>query len=119
MGGRWLLGFITQAQRVHVQRRVLDMEDDLLKPAALARKLGVSRSWLYDAAKNGRIPSIRVGGADGPLRFFPVDIERWLNQTRRECMLGSERLRDDHAPRRLDTRRRTTRSMRRGPGRLP
>jgi predicted DNA-binding transcriptional regulator AlpA len=33
----------------------------LLKPTDLARRLVVSRSWLYDAAKAGRIPSIRIG----------------------------------------------------------
>ena len=35
---------------------------DLLKPAEVATRLRVSRTWLYDAAKNGRIPSIRIGG---------------------------------------------------------
>jgi hypothetical protein len=27
--------------------------------------LGVSR-WVYDAARSGRIPSVRLGGQDGP-----------------------------------------------------
>jgi excisionase family DNA binding protein len=54
----------------------------LLKPSEVAVQLGVSRSWLYDAAKTGRIPSIRIGGEDGPLRFVPEDIERWLNDAR-------------------------------------
>jgi excisionase family DNA binding protein len=59
------------------------MEDDLLKPSAVARRLAVSRSWLYDAAKTGRIPSIRIGGQDGPLRFVPEDIDRWIEDARR------------------------------------
>jgi excisionase family DNA binding protein len=54
----------------------------LLRPSDLARRLGVSRSWLYDAAKTGRIPSIRIGGEDGPLRFVPEDVERWLDEAR-------------------------------------
>lgn len=54
----------------------------LIKPTALAAQLGVSRSWLYEAAKTGRIPSIRIGGEDGPLRFVPEDIERWLDEAR-------------------------------------
>jgi excisionase family DNA binding protein len=54
----------------------------LLKPTDLARRLGVSRSWLYDAAKAGRIPSIRIGGEDGPLRFVPEDIQRWIDDAR-------------------------------------
>ncbi|MGO8907111.1 MAG: helix-turn-helix domain-containing protein [Solirubrobacteraceae bacterium] len=54
----------------------------LIKPTALAAQLGVSRSWLYEAARTGRIPSIRIGGEDGPLRFVPEDIERWLDEAR-------------------------------------
>jgi excisionase family DNA binding protein len=38
----------------------------LLKPTDVARQLNVSRAWLYAAAKDGRIPSVRIGGRDGP-----------------------------------------------------
>jgi excisionase family DNA binding protein len=55
---------------------------DLLRPAEVARKLGVSRTWLYDAAKTGRIPSIRLGGPEGPVRFIEADVERWLEEAR-------------------------------------
>jgi excisionase family DNA binding protein len=55
---------------------------DLLKPAEVATRLRVSRTWLYDAAKRGRIPSTRIGGEEGPLRFHPDDIERWVNDAR-------------------------------------
>jgi excisionase family DNA binding protein len=48
----------------------------------VARRLGVSRTWLYAAAKDGRIPSIRIGGPDGPLRFVPADLDVWLDQAR-------------------------------------
>jgi excisionase family DNA binding protein len=51
---------------------------DLLKPTDVADRLGVSRSWLYAAAADGRIPAIRLGGPDGPLRFIPEDLERWI-----------------------------------------
>ncbi|MGI8803500.1 MAG: hypothetical protein ACR2KV_15270 [Solirubrobacteraceae bacterium] len=34
------------------------------------------------AAKAGRIPSVRIGGEDGPLRFVAADIDRWLDQAR-------------------------------------
>ena len=44
--------------------------------------LGVSRSWLYAAAADGRIPSVRLGGPQGPLRFVAGDIEAWLEQAR-------------------------------------
>jgi helix-turn-helix protein len=45
--------------------------------------IGVSRSWLYDAARTGRIPSIPLGGPDGPLRFFSKqELEDWLTRSR-------------------------------------
>jgi excisionase family DNA binding protein len=54
----------------------------LLKPTEVARRLGVSRTGLYAAAKDGRIPSVRIGGRDGPLRFVPEDLEAWLDEAR-------------------------------------
>jgi excisionase family DNA binding protein len=60
----------------------------LLKPSEVAAQLGVSRSWLYDAAKTGRIPSIRIGGEEGPLRFVPEDIRRWIDDARAAWMPG-------------------------------
>jgi excisionase family DNA binding protein len=42
--------------------------------------LGVSRSWLYDAATRGALPSIRLGGM---LRFDPDQLEQWLRQLQR------------------------------------
>jgi excisionase family DNA binding protein len=57
-------------------------QQHLLKPLEICRLLGVSRSWLYAAAQSGRIPSIRLGGPDGPLRFVPDDLTRWLAESR-------------------------------------
>jgi excisionase family DNA binding protein len=54
------------------------MRSDLLRPAELARRLGVSRSWLYEAARTGLIPCRRLGGPDGPLRFVEDEIDAWL-----------------------------------------
>jgi excisionase family DNA binding protein len=54
----------------------------LLKPSEVAARLAVSRTWLYAAAKTSRIPSVRIGGPDGPLRFVPEDIEQWLADAR-------------------------------------
>jgi len=61
----------------------------LLKPTEVAHRLSVSRAWVYDAAKVGRIPAIRIGGEDGPLRFVPEDIEVWLADARSRWMPGS------------------------------
>jgi excisionase family DNA binding protein len=55
---------------------------DLLKPNDVARRLAVSRSWVYEAASAGRIPSVRIGGEHGPLRFVPEDIDAWLAESR-------------------------------------
>jgi excisionase family DNA binding protein len=55
----------------------------LLRPNDVARLLSVSRAWVYEAARTGRIPSFRLGGEDGPLRFVAEDIERWLAEARR------------------------------------
>ncbi len=54
----------------------------LLKPTEVAQRLGVSRAWVYDAAKRGRIPSIRIGGEEGPLRFVPEDLVLWIDDAR-------------------------------------
>ena len=61
---------------------------DLLKPTEVARMLGVSRTWLYEAARSGRIPSVRLGGPDGPVRFVEEDIEQWLDCARRAWRPG-------------------------------
>lgn len=66
----------------------------LLKPGEVASGLGVSRSWLYQAAKDGRIPSIRLGGADGPLRFVEADLVDWVERARG---LAARRLCTRHA----------------------
>lgn len=59
-----------------------ELSVQLLKPQEVARRLGVSRSWVYNASADGRIPAIRLGGPDGPLRFLPEDLERWIAEAR-------------------------------------
>ena len=53
-----------------------------MKPAEVAALLQVSRTWVYDAAADGRLPSVRLGQPDGPLRFVRADVEAWLNEAR-------------------------------------
>ena len=57
------------------------MNRPLLKPEELRELLNVSRSWLYEAAQEGRIPSVRLG-PHGPLRFDPEQIDEWLEARR-------------------------------------
>ena len=54
----------------------------LMKPGDVAERLRVSRSWVYTAAADGRLPAIRLGGPDGPLRFIETDVEEWLERAR-------------------------------------
>lgn len=60
----------------------------LLRPNDVARLLSVSRAWVYEAARTGRIPSFRLGGEDGPLRFVVEDVERWLTEARGNWLPG-------------------------------
>ena len=70
--------------------------DDLLRPTEVAKMLGVSRAWVYRAAKEERIPHLRLGGDDGPLRFECAAIEAWLERARAAWLpsdTGAETLR--------------------------
>jgi excisionase family DNA binding protein len=60
----------------------------LLRPNDVARLLSVSRAWVYEAARTGRIPSVRLGGDDGPLRFVAEDLVQWLADARAAWMPG-------------------------------
>ena len=68
------------------------LETSLLTPAEVAVRLGVSRSWLYEAAKQGRIPCVRLGGDDGPLRFLEAELVAWLACARRGWSPGGRSL---------------------------
>ena len=67
---------------------------ELLRPAEVCRLLGVSRSWLYQAAIEGRIPSVRLGGPEGPVRFDPEALERWLEAAQERLASARHRRRD-------------------------
>lgn len=54
----------------------------LLRLAFVCEQLQVWRSWLYAAAEDGRIPAIRLGSPDGPLRFVAEDLTAWLDEAR-------------------------------------
>ncbi len=60
----------------------------LLRPNDVAKLLSVSRAWVYEAARTGRIPSVRLGGEDGPLRFVAADLEDWLAEARSSWLPG-------------------------------
>ena len=60
--------------------------DRLINVKELMRLLGVSRSWVYDAAARGIIPSIRVGSM---LRFDMRAIRAWLAQQQNVRYVGA------------------------------
>jgi excisionase family DNA binding protein len=65
------------------------LDTSLLTPSEVALRLGVSRSWLYAAAKQGRIPCVRLGGGDGPVRFLEAELAAWLLRSRPERSPGA------------------------------
>jgi predicted DNA-binding transcriptional regulator AlpA len=40
----------------------------------------VSTTWLYIAAKKGRIPCLRIGGPKGPVRFSRSELEAYISE---------------------------------------
>ena len=52
----------------------------LLKPAEVRDLCGVSLAWVYAAAQDGRLPCVRLGGPDGPLRFRPDELVQLLGE---------------------------------------
>jgi excisionase family DNA binding protein len=57
-------------------------DGELLKPSEVCARLKVSRAWLYRAAADERIPSLRLGGPGGPLRFDPAELTAWIERSR-------------------------------------
>jgi excisionase family DNA binding protein len=60
----------------------------LLTVSQVCEQLSVSRPWVYRAARDGKIPSVRLGGDDGPLRFVQADLDAWLAQARQAWQPG-------------------------------
>ncbi len=54
---------------------------ELLRPAAVARMLGVSVPHVYDLATQGKIASFKVGRC---VRFDPKDVLEFVRSCRRE-----------------------------------
>ena len=82
------------------------LDDHLLKPAEVIERLGVSRSWLYEAANSGRIPCVRLGGDRGPVRFPAEDLERWIEQARSDRPVPRDTRAERRAPSGMDASRR-------------
>lgn len=83
-----MTGSLLTADQVGTRNSRATALEILLKPGEVAAQLGVSRSWLYEAAKDGRLPSIRLGGPNGPLRFVEADLVEWIERARSAWMPG-------------------------------
>ena len=58
----------------------------LIKAADVARKLGVSVSWVVQHASGKRkpyLPAVKMGPGRSPLRFDPSDVEKFIDECRR------------------------------------
>lgn len=58
----------------------------LIKAAEVARKLGVSISWVVQHAsgkRNPYLPAVKMGPGRSPLRFDPSDVEKFIDDCRR------------------------------------
>lgn len=63
----------------------------LLKATEVAARLGVSKTWVYEAAADGRLPHLRLPGEKGqpgPVRFDADAVDAWLENQRRNWRPG-------------------------------
>jgi excisionase family DNA binding protein len=59
------------------------ISETLLTASQLAKRFSVSQAWVYQAVADGRLPHIRLGRADGPVRFVAAEIDAWPEEQRR------------------------------------
>ena len=57
------------------EERTADMDEEILSVEAAARALGVSTRTVYNLARNGDIPAMRVGRE---WRFALTNIRKWV-----------------------------------------
>ena len=64
------------------------MTDQLRDANYIARRLGVPRSWVYEAARRGELPSVQCGRYR---RFDERDIDSWIEEQRAAEDTSAER----------------------------
>lgn len=55
------------------------LDGPLLRPEQVAALLAVRTSWVYEAARTGRLPCLRIGRH---IRFTQTMVEEWLGLQR-------------------------------------
>lgn len=63
------------AERSHFEFDGLRLDGPLLRPEDAARLLAVKPNWIYEAVRDGRLPSLRLGRH---IRFTRAMLEQWL-----------------------------------------
>lgn len=68
---------ITVSSQISEQprERSVDLSEPLLTAPAAAALLSVRTSWIYEAARNGTLPCVRLGKH---VRFLRADLEGWI-----------------------------------------
>ncbi len=70
---------VAEQLRLDAFRPSVSLAEPVLTAAAAAELLSVRTSWVYDAARSGELPCIRLGKH---LRFLRSDLERWVAEQR-------------------------------------
>jgi excisionase family DNA binding protein len=67
-----------------------EADEVLLTASQVARRLSVSRNWVYQAVEDGRFPYRRLCPG-GPIRFVASEMDEWLDAQRRGWTPGRSR----------------------------
>ena len=71
---------MTHQLQFDTTRPAVALSEPLLTAAVAAELLSVRKSWVYDAARSGDLPCVRVGKH---VRFLRSDLARWVAEQRR------------------------------------
>jgi excisionase family DNA binding protein len=66
--------------RLEVDQGNVALDEPLMTAADAAALLSVRTSWIYDAARTGELPCVRIGKH---VRFLRSDLERFVAEQRR------------------------------------
>lgn len=72
----------SNAGRNAAQERLVVVSQTLRTADEVAERLRVPKTWVYRAAREGLLPSVRCGRYR---RFDDRDVDRWIDQQRRSA----------------------------------
>ena len=76
----------SSAGRNEVRPRLVGVSQTLRTADEVAERLQVPKTWVYRAAREGYLPSVRCGRYR---RFDDRDVERWIEQQRRSTRVAA------------------------------